>query len=149
MEEEEEVEEERQGSLRGDFLPPGPPDARKSTAVQNIFEHWKTVMNHPQAQLDSKRRTLIAKALKLGYTPAQLCEAIEGCSITPHNLGHNDKGQRYDGLHIIFGSSDQIDRFIHNAKSPPRLLSAADRHTQSNVQTLQGWMQKKMRAQSL
>jgi hypothetical protein len=56
-----------------------------------VFEHWKTVLEHPQAELDNKRKKLIHEVLKSGYSVQQLCEAITGCSLTPHNMGLNDK----------------------------------------------------------
>ena len=111
--------------------------------VTEIFEYWKTVMQHPYAKLDSNRKKLICKALNLGYSLEALCEAIRGCSLTPHNQGHNDRGQRYDGLHIILRNSDQIDRFIHNAKNPPRIQTEATRRLQGNVACLEAWLDQK------
>jgi hypothetical protein len=119
-------------------LSPHPPD------IITVFEYWKTVLQHPEANLDAKRKKLVCRALKSGYSVEQLCEAIRGCSLKPHNMGQNDSGQRYDGLHIILRDANQIDRFIHNARSPPQLLTHAERHTQANVQTLQRWLDKKM-----
>lgn len=115
-----------------------------TNATSLIFEHWKTVMNHPNAKLDDKRKAIIRKALKFGYSTEQLCHAITGCSYTPHNIGDNDRGQRYDGLHVILRDGDQIDRFMHNYHQPPRPISEADRKTQANVQTLERWMNKKI-----
>lgn len=97
--------------------PPSRPDS-----VGEIFEHWQRVMNHPQAKLDDKRRKCIQAALKLGYTPEQLRTAVDGCSVTPHNMGHNDRGERYDDLTLILRDATRIDRFIRNAKSPPMPL---------------------------
>jgi len=113
---------------------------------QTIFEHWKAVMLHPQAKLDPKRTALIRKALNFGYNVEQLCQAITGCSLTPHNIGQNDRGQRYDGLHVILRDSDQIDRFMHNYHYPPRILSEAERKTAVNVQSLKHWVNQKMQA---
>lgn len=115
-----------------------------SQQIQNVFQHWKTVMNHPNANLDNKRKSVIEKALKSGYSESQLCEAITGCSYTPHNMGDNDRGQRYDGLHVILRDGDQIDRFIHNCQYPPHPISDSERRNLANVQTLQGWMSKKI-----
>jgi hypothetical protein len=112
--------------------------------VITVFEYWKTLLEHPQAKLDDKRKRLIHQAFKSGYSAEQLCEAITGCSLTPHNMGHNDSGQRYDGLHVILRDANQIDRFIFNARSPPKPFTDAERHTQANVQTLQRWLDKKM-----
>ena len=60
---------------------------------------------------------------------------------TPHNRGHNERGERYDGLHLILRSADQIDRFIRNAQHPPKLLNKADQRLQSNVDAAQTWLQ--------
>jgi hypothetical protein len=114
-------------------------------AIQTVFDCWKTVMCHSDAKLDHNRRVLITKALNFGYDIEQLCQAIRGCSYTPYNMGDNDRGQRYDGLHVILRDADQIDRFIHHYHSPPRPIREADRRTEANVQTLQRWMDKKIR----
>jgi hypothetical protein len=118
-------------------------------SIQNIFEHWKTVMHHPNARLDHKRKMMIGKALKFGYSVEQLCNAITGCSYTSHNMGDNERGQRYDGLHIILRDGDQIDRFIHNYQYPPRPITEAERKTQANVHTLQDWLDKKMQEECI
>lgn len=109
-----------------------------------IFDHWKTVMKHPHAKLDASRRNTIRKALKSGYTAEQLCEAITGCSVTPHNMGDNDRGQRYDGLHVILGNADQIDRFINNSHQPPRAMTFAEKQNHHNVHHLRNWALKKL-----
>ena len=87
--------------------------------VLSVFYHWKSVMKHPKALLDKKREEIIMLALKSGYTVDQLCEAIGGCAKTPHNMGDNEQGQRYDGIHIILRDADQIERFITNFHNPP------------------------------
>ncbi len=120
---------------------------RDEEPIQKIFEYWKKIMGHPTSKLDGKRKSIIRKALKFGYSEIELCEAIQGCSLTPHNIGDNDRGQRYDGLNLILRDADQIDRFIHNAQNPPKRLSDADRRSQANVQTLQDWMQKTIAAE--
>lgn len=106
-----------------------------------IFFHWQQVMHHPQAKLDKSRQQWISGALGMGYDALALCTAIDGCSRTPHNIGQNEKGERYDGLHVIFKSADQIDRFIHNAKNPPRPLGKTEKRQQSNVAAAQSWLQ--------
>jgi hypothetical protein len=95
------------------------PQAGISKTIIEIFEFWKKTLGHPTAKLDEKRKQCIRYGLKLGYSISQLCEAITGCSLTPHNMGNNDRGQRFDGLHIIFKNADNIERFIFNARSPP------------------------------
>jgi hypothetical protein len=111
--------------------------------ILHVFQHWKTTMQHDKAVLDSKRRSIIRKALQSGYTTDQLCDAITGCSYTPHNMGDNNNGQNYDGLHIILRDADQIDRFIKNYFNPPRVLNAAEKNLQANITTAQRWLKKK------
>ncbi len=115
-----------------------------SDDVKLVFEHWKSVMRHPNAALDDKRRRHIKAALKMGYSVEKLCSAIDGCSKTPHNIGMNEQGQRYDGLHIIMRNADQIDRFIHNSHDPPKIKNKGDFALQANIQAGQSWLDKKM-----
>jgi len=125
---------------------PTSPDQPPTPAQQvtQVFDHWRNIMAHPNAHLDDKRKALIRKALKSGYSVSQLCQAIEGCSLTPHNIGDNERGQRYDGLHVILGDADQIDRFINNCHCPPHPLSKADRQIRANVRNAEIWAAKKM-----
>jgi hypothetical protein len=115
-----------------------------NNAIQTIFDCWKTTMCHADPKLDHHRRALITKAFNFGYDIEQLCQAIQGCSYTPYNMGDNDRGQRYNGLQVILRSSDQIDRFIQHYHSLPRPIREADRRTEANVQTLQRWIDQKM-----
>lgn len=112
----------------------------KAKMVDQIFSHWKITMDHPKAQLDTKRKALITKALIAGYSEQAICEAISGCAKTPHNMGDNERGQRYDGLHIILRDADQIDRFIGNYHAPPRRITKSDRLTQDNFNAVQSWL---------
>lgn len=109
--------------------------------IVDIFEHWKQTMGHPHARLDKKRKQLINHALEAGYNTEEVCKAITGCSYTAYNMGDNDRGQRYDGLHVILRDADQIDRFIHNYTSPPRKLSQQEQQLRQNIDALQTWMQ--------
>lgn len=119
--------------------------AASADAIKVIFEQWKIIMQHPKAKLDCKRSSLICKALKMGYTAQELCDAVIGCSITPHNMGENLQGQRYDGLHIIFKDADQIDRFIHNCHHPPKPKSnnEAVKRQEDNLYELNKWLESK------
>lgn len=96
--------------------------------VVEIFAYWQKRMNSPTSKLDDKRRKTIKKALAMKYSPADLCRAIRGCSLTPHNMGDspstNPTGQKYNGIELIFRNADQIDRFIANSSSPPRPSTA-------------------------
>lgn len=88
-------------------------------STQEIFKYWQTVMNHPKAKLDKKRRSRLEAAFKMGYSAEELKQAIDGCFKTPFNQGQNDRGQRYDDIELIFRDASHIDRFIENASNPP------------------------------
>jgi hypothetical protein len=147
MEEEQEVEidvevESGLGANRN-IVAPARRDSATKAKIAAIFNHWQTVLQHPNAVLDKKRHRLIQQALLNGYTVDQLCNAINGCAQTPHNLGENDRGQRYDGLHIILRDADQIERFIHNHHNPPRPPNPADKLLQANIFARNNWLQRK------
>ena len=124
-------------------IPVFPVDTASADVIAVIFKYWKIVMQHPRANLDCKRSSLIRKALRMGYTVQQLCDAIVGCSITPHNMGENKQGQRYDGLHIILRDADQIDRFIRNYHRPPKPRSVAQERLLGNVCGVNEWLKNK------
>ncbi len=120
MEVELEGEMELEKEMEGKWKSKHPHTRAAPEPVIEIFAHWQRVMDHPKAVLDKQRRRFIQLALDKGYSARDLCQAITGCSLTPHNRGHNDRGERYDGLHLILRSADQIDRFIRNAQHPPK-----------------------------
>jgi hypothetical protein len=93
-----------------------------------LFEHWKTVLEHPQAKLDDKRKKLIHEVFKSGYSVQQLCEAITGCSLTSHTWVITTAGNGMMADISSCGDANQIDRFMHNARSPP-MLTHAESHT--------------------
>lgn len=80
--------------------------------VPKIFGFWQETMESPRSKLDTKRINLIRKALELGYSPRDLCEAIRGCAMSPFHMGQNDRSTKYNGLDLIFRSADKIDAFI-------------------------------------
>lgn len=91
-------------------------DAEK---IEGVFNYWRKTMGTTKAQLGTKRVRTIKAALGWGYSPRDLCRAIQGCALTPHNQGKNERGQKYLGLHVCLGSEDNIDRFMANSKAPP------------------------------
>jgi len=94
--------------------------------VVSVFDHWRDRMGHPAAKLDDKRRRLITSALNIGYTPENLFAAIDGCALSPHHMGQNDRSTRYDSLDLIFRSADKIDWFIAMTEQNPGFI---EKHT--------------------
>lgn len=90
----------------------------KRNHAKDVFVYWQSIMDHPKAAYDNKREALIKKNLS-HYSSEDLKKAIHGCSLTPHNMGDNDRGERYDSIELIFRTSSQIDRFMKNSDNPP------------------------------
>ena len=86
-------------------------------STQEIFQHWQSVMNHPMAKLDKNRQRKIVQALGAGYSVLDLKQAIDGCVNTPHNMGKNEEGQKYDDITLILRDATHIERFMNNCNA--------------------------------
>lgn len=89
-----------------------------SCEIVEVFELWKEVMGHPNANMDAKRKSVIAKRLSDGYTVDQLKTAINGCAQSAWHMGDNQRGNRYDALTLILRDADHVDKFIAIAERP-------------------------------
>lgn len=85
--------------------------------LQEIFTYWQEKTNHPKAKLDSKRRTKILAAIKLGFDLPALKQAIDGCTSSEFHMGKNEQKQRYDAIDLIFRDAAHIEKFIEMASS--------------------------------
>lgn len=85
--------------------------------IQNVFEHWKKVMQkRGTVILDSKRKSAIRARLADGYTQDMLCKAIDGCSMTDHNMGRTVTNKTlYNDITLICRDAEHVDRFMANA----------------------------------
>jgi hypothetical protein len=119
------AEQEQEQEQEGKPNPLTPTSSSPKTAnvdraiVGEVFAYWQQTMHSPRSILDDRRQRSIRAALAMGYNADQLCRAIHGCSLTPHNMGHNDRNQRYVGLDLILRDADHIDRFIEADAHPP------------------------------
>lgn len=95
-----------------------------SSDVTALFDHWRAVMKHPGAKLTDERRRKITSVLR-NYPLASLMKAVDGCAVTPHNMGENDRSERYDDICLIIRDSGHIERFMCNADNPPKPESKA------------------------
>lgn len=86
-------------------------------SVVRVFEHWKTTHNHPRAQLDETRRALIRKRLK-NYSEDDLCQSISGYLNSPHHMGQNTQGKKYDEIEIFLRDAKHVDAGLKAAAEP-------------------------------
>lgn len=83
--------------------------------ISDIFEFWRTVMAKSAAtKLDAKRKKAIEARLKDGYEVEYIKQAIEKCSRTPHNMGQNDRGQKYNDITLICRDASNLERFAES-----------------------------------
>lgn len=111
---------------------PGGEKPTWTSMAREVFIYWQAVMGHPRAKFnpDDARIKAVIKQLKAGYSVDELKRAVDGCSMTPHNMGENDRGQRYDGLNVVCKNGDNVDRFIRTAETPDRTaMGSAARKT--------------------
>ena len=86
--------------------------------VRKVFDHWRRVMASPRSTLDARRRGAIERQLK-AFTVDELCRAVDGCSMTPHNMGLNDRQTKFNDIELICRSASNVERFMATAASPP------------------------------
>lgn len=82
--------------------------------IQEVFDFWVELhRNSPRGRrpvLDSKRRTLIAKAIASHGAEASF-DAIRGCLVSPFHQGENSRGKKYDDIELILRDSAKIENF--------------------------------------
>ncbi len=93
--------------------------ASDSRSLQ-VFEYWKQRMHkRSDAFFDGQRQKAVARALAV-LSVEDCCLAIEGCAVTPHNMGKNPAGIKYNDLALIFRDAEHWERFIETAKQVGR-----------------------------
>ncbi len=101
-------------------LPTGEESEKPDSPARQVFDHWRAAMGKTAAaKMDSKRAGAVRARLHDGYTVDDLKRAVDGCKATPHNMGQNDRGEKYDDLGLICRDAAHVDRFMANAGSPP------------------------------
>ena len=90
----------------------------KPDACEEIFQFWQTTMKHTKCVLDKKREARIKWAISK-YELEDIKKAIVGCSLTPHNMGDNKTGAKYDDIELILRDASHVEVFIRNCEIPP------------------------------
>ncbi len=90
--------------------------------IRQVFDHYRKhhPKSHPKPLSTSKEWRAIRSRLNEGYTVADLCEAIDGCHVCPHNCGINDRNTVYQDLNLIVRDGGQVARFIEEWKNRGR-----------------------------
>ena len=82
-------------------------------ACQQVFDHWVMRMNKQagKCKLNQKRRAVITKMLKEGYTAEDMMGAIDGCARSRYHMGDNSNGTVYNSLELILRDGDKLEQF--------------------------------------
>lgn len=103
------------------LLPDEPPPRDE---VADVFAHWQRATGKGRAVLDAKRRTLIARALKL-RPAADLCRAVDGYASSPWHRGENDRRTEYLGIELMLRDAAKIEQGLDlAAKAAPSVPAA-------------------------
>lgn len=83
--------------------------------VLEIFTNWQKLLNHPGAILDKKRLAIISARLK-HFTVEQLKLVPLGVLKSPHHMGDNRDGKKFDGIETVYRDAGQVEKFIEYSK---------------------------------
>ena len=86
--------------------------------IETVFEFWQITHGHPQAHLTTLREKKIRERLGSGYSVDDLKRAIQGCKVSPHHQGQNDRKQIYDDLELILRDDTQLEKMIGYNRKP-------------------------------
>lgn len=121
-------------SLKGQGSTSQAKHCQRDDVINKIFDYWRSVMGKDsRVKLSQKRKSAINARLNDGFQPAEICEAIKGCSMTPHNMGQNDRNKCFNDIELICRDDNKLTGFIETARAGNRPYSAT---TANNIQTL-------------
>ncbi len=109
---------------------------RATAGVDQVVAHF--IALHPRARPGRKERKLVADRMREGYSPADLCRAIDGNHRSPFHNGENDRGQAYHELELILRDSGHVAKFIELAE--PRAIERLSKNGRSTAFAAQEWL---------
>lgn len=121
-----------------DAIPPSRGDV--GDEVRTVFTYWQQAMGHPRAHLDNKRLKAIKGRLKDGYSPEDLCRAVDGCKLSDHHMGKNDSRAVYDDIELICRDGPKVDFFLKKAGTAGQPSRTTNQQT--TMDNLQAYLEK-------
>lgn len=97
------------------------PKAREAAPSDPVFSHWATAMGKDPARtkLNAARKAKLKARRAEGYTDEQLCQAVDGCKLSPFHMGTNDRGELYNDLTVILRDGATVEKHIERAAPKP------------------------------
>jgi len=85
-------------------------------SIQLVFDYWKAATRHSTARLLPERAAHIRARLK-DFTPADLCDAVDGCLLSDFHGGQNDRGEKYDWIENIMRNGSVVEKHMARARA--------------------------------
>ena len=101
--------------------------SKGSTAVERVFDHWKSQYGHPKAVLTPKRRKLIRAALR-DYELDDVLQSISGYQHSPHHMGENSRNTVYDSIELFLRDAKHIEMGLGFYREPAEKAGQRDKH---------------------
>ena len=102
-----EIDSRRAGFIGGYRKPSKPRQENKfKDAEDKIFEYWQKLTKKFDSKFTKKRRDAVRKRLNAGYTPREICVAIEGLLT---DEWYQEKG--FNDLIYCCKSDDKLEKF--------------------------------------
>lgn len=103
---------DRQDKTRPTDKTDPPASDSKTSPVGLVIKHYQT--HHPKSRIapSGDEGKKIHARLKEGFTVEDLCNAIDGCHLSPHHCGKNDTGTKYQSLELIVRNSSKVNQFL-------------------------------------
>jgi len=146
-------EEERDPAVAGSSRAGGSSSRRSSyrEQIDAICAHWfgRWKERHPRSRKvpryapgDPEYRKIV-RLLRSGKSVEELCEAIDGCFLTPWNQGENPQGREYLSIGLIFRDDEHVTNYLGSLERararggclPSRTTTKEDQ----NAQALEQW----------
>lgn len=90
-----------------------------NSAVSEVFAHWQQATNKPRAKLDSKRRTVIARALG-SWSQSEISRCIDGYAKSPFHRGENERGCEYLELTLMLRDAEHVEKGLELSQGTAR-----------------------------
>jgi hypothetical protein len=122
---------------------PDPPDSDVGP-IEHVFAHYRK--HHPKRFRKihdglKEWKLIEARIEKDGFTVMELCDAIDGCHVSPHHTGQNERGEVYDSLELIMRDAKHVQQFIgyYESRGRPVISPKTQRTIFAAEQFAESW----------
>jgi hypothetical protein len=114
--------------------PPGTHSVTRADEAVRVFDAWKeTTGRNERTVFTAPRKALLTRWSK-DYPWETLQAAARGVKWSPHHMGQNDRGTKYDSFELVFRDAKHIEMFSQYELDPStrptgRMMGAVERET--------------------